>query len=843
MNYKNFQKKKNKKFIFGMALVAAVLVIALSAFFVSKAFGDNKGYRTISVIEVSGAVTVVKDGIEYSAYPGMHLQEGHVLITGGDSLARLVLDGDKYVKVESGSRVVFETLGFLGSGKTAIGLERGAITSELVKPLGEDQEFVINTPNAVLAVRGTFFRVDLRVHGKGELRANVMTYGGQVATRRVFPSGEVEEEEVLVDAGYKTAIHMDEADTVYVVEEVAGAKDTTGDDKIDIEPIDKKDISDADMVDIYYSAENGHALFVTAVEAKADIDARNIDLENTVSVYQKAAEVVAAEEAGGETDAISGEMSAGLTTVIDDSKPLLAEAETDQKEEPNASPDQSVVSGGDGENTSPENDAGENETAENNTAGDTEDGNAEDGTNEDETNGDGEEQEETVTGHVHTETETIIEPTCLESGSITVSCEDCGEILSEEELPATGHTIVIEQSGATCEHTGWKKEVCSVCNEQISYTNLPVTDHAAEYVGTEFIHSRCAYCGITLSTAHEITDRVTREATCTEEGIRLYSCACGYSYEVPIDATGHTSVYGGTADVHRKCDTCGEVLEDGSAHELAEIGGSAATCTATGLRNQECPCGYSEQEVIPMLYHQYEESTNTCSSCGLPMVAINSVNFPDTLFRSYVESFDTNIDGYLYSTELVKVTSLDVSGTEWSGGGYTSLQGISYFTQLKSLSCSYNESLDALDLSLNMNLQTLNVTGCTGLTSLNVSNTKLVELNVSDLDNLVSLTAANCSELYLVAGDSCDSLTDVVASGCGKLYSASFEHSTALRTVDVSNAVEMYMLNLNSCTALETVNVTNCGSLTGNFFINAYDTGKTVSILTGFASHMSFQAQ
>ena len=171
------------------------------------------------------------------------------------------------------------------------------------------------------------------------------------------------------------------------------------------------------------------------------------------------------------------------------------------------------------------------------------------------------------------------------------------------------------------------------------------------------------------------------------------------------------------------------------------------------------------------------------------------------------------------------------------------MQGISYFTQLTSLNCSYNESLDALDLRTNMNLQTLSVTGCTWLASLHVSNTKLVELTVSDLDNLVYLEASNCSELYLVAGDSCDSLTDIVMSGCTKLYSATFEHSTALRTVDVSNAVEMYMLNVSSCTGLETVNVTNCGSTTGNFFIMANSTGKSSNILTGFASHMSFQAQ
>ena len=139
MNYISFRTKRQNKFILWCVMTIAVIGIAVATFFVSKASGDNRGYRTIGVVETKGNVTVVKDGIDYKAYPGMHLREGQVLVTAGESSVRLVLDGDKYIKVEGGSRVVFETLGLLGSGRTKIVLERGSLTGELLRYFGCSQ--------------------------------------------------------------------------------------------------------------------------------------------------------------------------------------------------------------------------------------------------------------------------------------------------------------------------------------------------------------------------------------------------------------------------------------------------------------------------------------------------------------------------------------------------------------------------------------------------------------------------------------------------------------------------------------------------------------------------------
>lgn len=192
-----------------LKIIAVFAAVILAGVFISQLTGCGEEYRTVCVVETKGVVEAVKDKIVYPAYSGMMLQEGYSIETIGDSFVRLVLDGDKYVKLEPGSKLVCEALGTVGSGKTKLSLEKGSMTAELVSPLKDDEEFTVNTPNAVLAVRGTFFRVDLNEVEDGDLVADVLTYGGQVAIRRILPTGKIVNEEVLIDAGYKVQVNMD----------------------------------------------------------------------------------------------------------------------------------------------------------------------------------------------------------------------------------------------------------------------------------------------------------------------------------------------------------------------------------------------------------------------------------------------------------------------------------------------------------------------------------------------------------------------------------------------------------------------------------------------------------
>lgn len=584
-------KKKNNRAI--LFITIAVLIAVLVTIVVIKAISSNEGYRTISVIETSGTVVVVKDGREYQAYSGMKLQEGYELVTSGNSYARLVLDGDKYIKVEAGSKMVFETLGMLGSGKTRLSLERGAMTSELVSPLKTDEEYVVNTPNAVLAVRGTYFRLDLKPTENGEIVADVVTYGGKVATKRVQPSGEVVEEEVLVEAGRKVCINMDEHKTSYVVE---GIKLEETDEDVVIEevtqPIKIEDIPDEDIVDIYYSAQNGHKLFITEKEVEEKIKDRDIKLEEYVSVYKKAKEV----EKKQEGKLVETEVYA------DDSKPIAIAPEQGMDGE--IPKENQIIVG-----IAP-------------------------------TDGDG--------VHTHAYVESVSkEATCTEAGEKTFTCE-CGETYTEE-LSMLGHTKV---TGGTVEcHSK-----CSVCDAIIEdgtmhiYTDavtasptctlvgkktftcecghvfkeeIPMTEHTKVAGGNVDCHSKCSVCELVLEdgTKHVYTEMITKEATHSEDGIKTYTCECGYGYEVPIPAQQHIKVNGGTKDCHSKCSDCGAVLEDAMSHSYTTTTLLEPTCTADGTKRLVCACGYEYLELIPALGHDYAKGYSvdkepTCTAVG-----------------------------------------------------------------------------------------------------------------------------------------------------------------------------------------------------------------------------------
>lgn len=577
-------KKKISPIIIITILFAIAIITAATVFFTK----NNEGYRTISVIETSGNVVVVKDGIEYRAYSGMMLQEGYEIITSGNSYVRMCLDGDKYIKVESGSKLVFEKLGFLGSGKTKINLERGSMTSELVAPLKENEDYVVNTPNAVLAVRGTFFRVDLKPTESGELVADVITYGGSVATKKIEPNGEISKEEVVVDAGRKVCINMDQEKTSYVVGGVKIEDDSDTQGVVKTEPIKVEDISDEDMIDIYYSVQNGHKLFVTEEEVQEKIKERKIEIEEYVSVYKKAEEVQKKQEG----KIVEKEVYA------DDSKSIAIAPDN------NVQGDNQIITGiapTDGESV-----------------------------------------------HIHLYVESVTkEETCTVDGEKTFACE-CGDSYTEP-IPFTGHTLemggttqchrkctkcdVAIEDGTmhvytekvtvepTCTLVGTKTYTCE-CGH-IFTEEIPMIEHIKVMGGTVDCHGKCSVCdAVTEDGAmHVYTETVTKEATHKETGEKAYACECGYSYQVSIPAYEHVKVKGGTEDCHSKCSECGDILEDGVSHIYSETILLEPTCTQEGTKELRCECGYYQIVLVSELGHDYADEYTvdvepTCTQVG-----------------------------------------------------------------------------------------------------------------------------------------------------------------------------------------------------------------------------------
>lgn len=97
---------------------------------------------------------------------------------------------------------------------------------------------------------------------------------------------------------------------------------------------------------------------------------------------------------------------------------------------------------------------------------------------------------EVTCDHDHT-TRTETPATCTEDGSVTVICDDCGEVLSTETLPATGHSTVVKNAkDATCTEPGYTGDkVCTVCGETVK------TGEVIPAAGHSYKDGKCTVCG------------------------------------------------------------------------------------------------------------------------------------------------------------------------------------------------------------------------------------------------------------------------------------------------------------------------------------------------------------
>ena len=177
--------------------------------------------------------------------------------------------------------------------------------------------------------------------------------------------------------------------------------------------------------------------------------------------------------------------------------------------------------------------------------------------------------------------------------------------------------------------------------------------------------------------------------------------------------------------------------------------------------------------------------TVTISSDGTPEVVLelNSANFPDNAFRSYLAAnFDTDGDLELSRSEILNITDISIDSSD-----VRSLSGIEEFTALTSLTCRNNS------------LETIDVSGLSGLVSLDCSYNALTELDIASLDKLVYL---NCSH---------NLLTGLDATGCKALLTLDCSNNSleTLNANDSKNLLYLYCsdnnltrLNAESCVYL-----------------------------------------
>lgn len=223
-----------------------------------------------------------------------------------------------------------------------------------------------------------------------------------------------------------------------------------------------------------------------------------------------------------------------------------------------------------------------------------------------------------ATGHIHTEVRNKKDATYTDDGYTgDTYCKDCGKKLETgtmiPKLVEKEHDYgewVLDQA-PTCKKYGVRHRICKNCGDR-EVDVLDKVDHSWELVSTtpatciigEIQHYKCSVCGETkdvilsnpLGEHSWDNGKVTKEATCKEEGSKTYTCSiCGDAKTEAIPKKDHT-------------------WDEGKVTKKA-------TCTEDGLKVYTCKnCGETKEEILNATGHQHTEVRNekkaTCTEDG-----------------------------------------------------------------------------------------------------------------------------------------------------------------------------------------------------------------------------------
>ena len=197
--------------------------------------------------------------------------------------------------------------------------------------------------------------------------------------------------------------------------------------------------------------------------------------------------------------------------------------------------------------------------------------------------------------------------------SIIGNCPSCGKYSFQGVYVSTTHT--------SRGHAEYNE--CNSCHYVQNLGTYVYKDHGSGSYGSW----TCPSCG-----SHTWVLQNEQAATCTSNGYRSYSCACGQTKSETIYSSGHSMSYGSweqySASQHRResyCRNCGYSSYDYASHSMS-YGSWSNYSSSQHSRSATCrTCGYSTTEYGSHSYStgswsKYSDTqhrrTKTCTSCS-----------------------------------------------------------------------------------------------------------------------------------------------------------------------------------------------------------------------------------
>ena len=224
--------------------------------------------------------------------------------------------------------------------------------------------------------------------------------------------------------------------------------------------------------------------------------------------------------------------------------------------------------------------------------------------------------------------ENTVPATCGEAGRIETICDNCGEVVSTKEIPATGaHTW--DNGTVTTEPTettpGVRTFTCAVCGQTRTET-IPATG-VHDYQFTKNVAPTCTADGYDLYTCSGCgatekrnskpalghkwdSGTVTTEPTETTPGVRTYTCTvCGLTKEEVIPPTGGSTVCPGGPS----CPSYGFRDVAGPAdwsHEGIDYCVRRSLMVGTGVGTFSPDMACSRAQIVQILYNLSGDKTD-----------------------------------------------------------------------------------------------------------------------------------------------------------------------------------------------------------------------------------------